>query len=265
VLGPGRTRPPSTLILALALLPLLSATFSPSLSAAAWVVRDNNSGNSFETVSAWPSLIEQEPYSSGTASESSVSLTLASATTTGDWLILAVADQANHSGTVSGVSGGGVTTWTEATGATGGSNAGDAEIWYGSVTAGSSTSVTVSFSGKTQVQLANVSEWSGIASSSPLDAASSSAPDQPATSFTAGPITTTTDEDLVVTDAYTAAGGPSTQDATPGYTQLSQSNGGSSYQGWAAYQDDTSTGNISAGWTASSSAVWATAIAAFKP
>ena len=265
--GARRSRRGLHVPLVLVVLPLLSATFSHSFSAAAWVVQNKNTGNSFKTLTSFvPQLVEQ--VVNGGATLTSVTLTLGSATTTGDWLILAVADDGNHSSTVSSVSGGGVSSWTKATGASGGNNVGDAEIWYGLVTSGSSASVTVPLSGSTNVQLANVAEWSGIASTSP-----SRRGHQLGTGYRGHHHLHCRShhdhlaEDLVLTDAWTAATGDTTpQDASSGYTTMSETTGGGSYyRGWAAYQDDATTGSISATWTAPSSADWATAVAAFKP
>jgi hypothetical protein len=213
------------------------------------------------------SFVEQV-VAPGGANLTTQTLSLPSGTTTGDTLILMVGDDHSNSATVSSVSGGGVGTWTKVTEQNGSSGQGEAEIWYGLVTSGSSTGITVTLSGPTNWQLANVSEWSGIASSNPVDASTSSA--GTGTSFTAGPITTTQSGDLVISDAWTSFNSPgftSPQNSTTsGYTALNETQaGGSYYRAWAAYQIDFSTGPISAGWTGPGSGYYATAIAAFKP
>jgi len=210
----------------------------------------------------------QQVVANGGASLSTQIFSQPDATTIGDTLILTVGDDHSNSATVSTVSGGGVTTWTKVTEQNGSSGQGEAEIWYGLVTSGSSTGITVTLSDSTNWQLANVSEWSGIAPSSPVDASTSSA--GTALTFTAGPIITTQTGDLVISDAWTSFNSPgftSPQGSTTsGYTALNETMaGGSHYRAWAAYQVDTSTGPISAGWTAPESGFYAAAIAAFKP
>ncbi len=165
------------------------------------------------------------------------------------------------------VSGGGVTTWSKATATAAASGAGMAEIWYGAVTS-AATVLTVTLSGSTNWQLADLAEYSGINTTSPLDGATGTTGS--ASSFTAGPITTTSAGDLVVTDVWTGVAnsastvGPS----TPGYTVLSETKAnGSFYRGWAAYQVVGAAGSQSAAWIqpSSISGTYATAIAAFKP
>ena len=227
-------------------------------------------GNSATTTTSFSyggiAFVEQVVAPGGT-NVSPENFSLPSASTVGDTLILLVGDDHSTNATVSSVSGGGVATWTKVTEQNGSSGDGEAEIWYGPVTS-SASSVTVTLSGSTNWQLASVSEWSGIASSSPVDASTSSAGS--ATSFTAGPITTTQTGDLVISDAWTSFNSPgftSPQDSTTsGYTALSQTMaGGSYYRAWGAYTIDSSTGSISAGWTGPGSGFYATAIAAFKP
>jgi hypothetical protein len=210
-------------------------------------------------------LVEQV-VANGGANLTTQTITLPSASTVGDTLILLVGDDHTNSATVSSVTGGGVTTWTNVTEKNGGNGHGEAEIWYGPVTS-SASNVTVTLSGSTNWQLANVSEWSGIASTNPVDASTSSS--GTATSFAAGPITTTVAGDLVISDAWTSftPGFTTAQNSTTaGYTALNQTTaGGAYYRAWGAYQVDASTGPISAGWTGPGSGFYATAIAAFKP
>jgi hypothetical protein len=211
-------------------------------------------------------LVEQV-VANGGASLSTQTFSLPSASTVADTLILLVGDDHSASATVSSVSGGGVTTWTKVTEQNGASGDGEAEIWYGQVTS-SASSVTVTLSGSTNWQLANVSEWSGLASSNPVDASTGGT--GTATSFTAGPITTTVVGDLVISDAWTSFNSPgftSPQNSTTsGDTALNETTaGGSYYRAWGAFQVDATTGSISAGWTGPGSGLYATAIAAFKP
>jgi hypothetical protein len=236
--------------------------------AGAYTLSATASGLTTATTSAFNitaiTLVEQV-IANGGAGLTTQTFNLPSASTVGDTLILLVGDDHTNNATVSSVTGGGVTTWTKVTEANGATGAGAAEVWYGQVTS-SASSVTVTLSGSTNWQLANVSEWSGLAPSTPVDASTSSFGG--ATSFTAGPITTTQAGDLVISDAWSAATGFTTpqNSTTSGYTALSQTKaGGSYYRAWGAYQVDNATGSISAGWTAPASGNYATAIAAFKP
>ena len=147
-------------------------------------------------------LVEQV-VAAGGSNLTTQTFSLPSASTVGDTLILLVGDDHTNSATVSAVTGGGVTTWTKVTAHNGASGDGEAEIWYGQVTS-SASSVTVTLSGSTNWQLANVSEWSGLAAS-PVDTSTSTA--GTATSFTAGPITTTQAGDLLISNAWSSVTG----------------------------------------------------------
>jgi hypothetical protein len=97
-------------------------------------------------------------------SSSSLALTLSSASTGGSLLVATVEN--NQSGeTFSGPSG-----WVRAVGVNGGgtTNPGRAEIWYYANNPGGISSATFTASGATHVQ-GQLSEWSGVATSSPLD------------------------------------------------------------------------------------------------
>jgi hypothetical protein len=211
----------------------------------------------------------QQATANGGANQTTQTVTLPNPSTVGDTLILLVGDDHSNSATVTSVSGGGVANnkWTKVIEQNGGSGNGEAEIWYGQVTS-SASNVTVTLSGGTNWQLANVSEWSGIASTNPVDVSTGGS--GTATSFTAGPLTTTVAGDLVISDAWTSFNNPgftTPQDSTTsGYTALSETKaGGSYYRAWGAYQVDVSAGSSSAGWTGPGNGNYATAIAAFKP
>jgi len=256
-------------------LPLAIAPWASAASAAAWVQSDANANSSFTTSSLWSTLVEQDVAGSAAPPTGNTveTPTLPNTPTNGDTLVAVVGDDGNHGATVSSVSGGGVATWTLVT-SVGTNDQGEAEIWYGAVTcspcSGANDAVTVTMSQNTNVQLANVSEWSGIlTSASPVD--QKAAGSGSALSFTAGPIPTagslSQTGELIITGAWVASTGFTTpQDATTGYNALSQTKaGGTYYRGYAAYQIDPSTAQISATWVGPASGNYATAIAAFKP
>ena len=234
-----------------------------------------NTGTSAAVAFTYQGIAHVQDAVTGSGGATSETPTLVNPPTNGNTLILTVGDDGTGSATVSSVSGGGVTSWTKVTSVlgSGSPNLGAAEIWYGLVTCSPCTSsnegVTVTMSHSTNVQLANVSEWSGIATSSPIDSSTSAAATASGTTFTSGPISLTQTGDLVISDAWLASGfGFSSQPAPPsGYTGLAESlAGGSFYRGLAAYQIDSSSSPISATWTESASGgYYATAIAAFKP
>jgi len=216
-----------------------------------------------------PTLIEQVT-TSGTSNGIPKTLstgTFASNTTVGDLEILQTATDYSGSTKIQSVSGGGVTTWNSVTQSNGTSGNGDIEIWYGYVTSATTTAVKLTTNNSVNIPLVNVSEWSNIVASNPVDQSTSSTGS--ASSFTAGPITTTVGGDLVVSDAWTAVTGYGTaqNSTTAGFNILGQSIFSGSYRGWAAYQVTGAAGAYSAGWTqsGSTSGNYGTAIAAFKP
>ena len=249
------------------------------------------------TITAVPviALVSGQQFSTGgiETANTPFGLTLPNTTTVGHTLILVLSDDGSGGATAT-VSGGGVPasgagSWTqvESVLGNGSPNNGAVEIWYGLVTSAGNKTITVSMSHNGNVQLANVSEWSGIATSNPLDPNSSTSLASRTTpglgtTFVAGPATGTLSQtnELVVTDAWVESGfgylastfgattGPFV-DATTGYTALSEWAPSLSnfYRGWAAFQIDPSTTPLSATWTEPSSSPngpYATAIAAFK-
>jgi hypothetical protein len=95
---------------------------------------------------------------------SSLALTLSSASTSGN-LLVATVENGTSGATFSGPSG-----WVRAVGGNGGgtTNPGRAEIWYYANNPGGISSATFTASGASHVQ-GQLSEWSGVATSSPLD------------------------------------------------------------------------------------------------
>jgi hypothetical protein len=198
------------------------------------------------------------------ASATSVTPTLSTGVTAGDALILVIADQSSNSSIVSNVTGGGVT-WAKAT-STGSTANGDAEIWYGLNSSGTSgsTVITVTLSGSTNVQIADVSEWSGVATSSAFD--KSAHTNGTSASISAGSITPSQSGELVVSDAYLAYLNSSTVTPTSGFTSLTELPGTTGYyRGYGAYLGDATATSISTTWTEPGSGSWSAAIASFKP
>ena len=224
------------------------------------------SGTQTETITAAVIAFVQQGAATGGAALSSQTVTLPANSTVGNTLVLLVSNDHSNSAVVSSVSGGGVTTWSNATTNAGASGVGVAEVWYGTVTS-AATVITVNLSGSTNWQLADVAEFSGISTTAPLDAATGTTGS--AASFTAGPLTTTSAGDLVVSDAWVPGASASSVVVSPttaGYTALSETKaGGNYYRGWAAYQVVGAAGPYSVVWPDSATTTYATAIAAFKP
>ena len=225
--------------------------------------------------------VQDAAFTGSGAALNTVSPSLTSPPANGDTLIVFVGDDGSNGATVSGVSGGGVQTWAKATSVSGSgapgngnNNNGELEIWYGVVNCSGACNagneaVTVSLSATTNVQMATVSEWSGIVTSSPVDSAASLAvATRSGTSFTTSSLTPTQTGDLVVSSGWVdnkTTGVTAAQNATSGYTQLAQTNAtGSFFRGYDAYQFDGNTNPIAATWPNPGSNSYAWAIAAFK-
>jgi hypothetical protein len=255
-----------------------SVTFTANATTGGYNVSASATGagsvNFSETNAAGIAFVEQAIAGSGPAT--SETPTLGTTPTNGDTEILTVGDDGNGGIKVSTVVGGGVTTWNTVQQINGGGtpDSGEAEIWYGLVTCspctGSNDAVTVTMTATTNIQLANVSEWSGIATSSPVDSSISSVGTASGTTFTSGPISLSQTGDLVISDAWLESGfglSGTTQPAPPsGYTGLTETKaGGTFWRGLAAYQIGSSS-PVSATWTeGTANGYYATAIAAFKP
>ena len=199
------------------------------------------------------------------AAVSSVSPTLSSGVTAGDALILVFADQADNGSAVSSVSGGGVT-WEKAVSSGASTTYGVAEVWYGLDSTGTSgsTVITVNLSATTNVQIADVSEWKGIATTGALDTDTSDT--GASTSISAGAITPSASGELIISDAYLSYANTSQPTPSNGFSSFTQNHGESGYyRGYGAYLVDGTSSSISTTWTEPGSGDWSAAIAAFKP
>lgn len=184
----------------------------------------------------------------GTAAGSTTATaTLGSNPTSNNMLVACIASSA---GDVSGVSGGGVTTWTKLKGP-GNISSAWVNIYYGVVDTTPATGVTATAtSGNIAI---NVSEWSGIKTSGAADASSDQ--DQgPGTTPTTGPITASAGPCLYVaagTHGQTLSAGP-----TDGFTALTVANAsGRRVQG--VYRIDSGTpASATPSYTIGASASW---------
>jgi hypothetical protein len=208
-----------------------------------------------------PTLVQQvNTPSSG--SVSSLTVTLPSNVTAGDTLILSYASESDGSYAPSSITYGSQTFVKEA-GNSAITGYGSSQVWALFNATGGAKTITIALSGSTYVQLADVTEWSGL--NGTIGPASNSSNTTTGTSVTAGSITTA-GLDLVISAAY-AAGGNGTLPATPGgFTSLALALGGSPlyYRGFGAYEIQTAVGAIQATWT-QVSAEWSAAVASFGP
>ncbi len=202
-----------------------------------------------------PAITHVQDAAAGGTNVATVSPTLSSPPTSGDTLVLVVADDGVDGARVVSVSGGGVAAWTDVTSVIGSAAAdpGAAEIWYGPVTCGpcgaGDRTVSVTMSQPTGIQLANVSEWAGISAANPVDATTGGSGSGSA--FAAGPTpvggSLLEPGELVVSAAWVQPGDALTasQDAATGFTLLDQAAGDqTAVRGAGAYLIDPSSAPV---------------------
>jgi hypothetical protein len=248
---------------------LTGATFTvPTASAGSYVVTvKDTSGNQAATSGATNFTVitiglVQQVNTPTTSSVSSLTVTLPNNVTAGDTLILSYASEADSNNAPSTVTydGSGFTKEAHNQAATG---YGSSQVWALFNASGGFKTITITLSGSTYIQMADVTEWSGLVA---VDQNTNSGNTNTGTSVTAGSITTTAAPELVISAAY-AGGGNTTQPSTPsGFNSLALAEGGSpaNYRGYGAYEIQTASEAIQATWTQPASAEWSAAIASFK-
>jgi hypothetical protein len=199
--------------------------------------------------------------SSGSAASLQVPLT--SASVSGDTLVAVVALAAGSSASVHDVTDSSGVAWTATpvVGFLSGTNS-RVEIWYRTGVP-SVSSVTVNLSTAKAVAV-NVSEWSGVATASPLDLSKNGSGASATTISTATPFTTGNATDLLIgANNYPATATPTL--TSSGWTGLNPFTSGTGVHGNAAYQITSSTGSYQASWSLNaSSGGHSTAILALK-
>jgi hypothetical protein len=140
---------------------------------------------------AWPSATFVQTATNSVNTNSVLTVNLGSAPNAGDALVLW--SSVTGSNVISSISGGGVT-WANGTNV--GAGSGNPEIWYGLNSSGVGTAITITYSGSDDMA-AVVAEFSGVAASGALDAASASHCGS-ATPATLPSITTTNADDLLL-------------------------------------------------------------------
>jgi hypothetical protein len=194
-------------------------------------------------------------------SSSTVTAAYSSAQTAGDCNVVCVWLASNPSRTISSVTDTKGNTYTLATTLVNNS------AWHASAaiyvapniaaaTAGANT-VTVTFSSAQAYQEVVVSEYSGIATSSPVDTYASASGNS--TNPASGSLTTGTANDLLVTYYVSAAAGEAT--APTGYTERTSA----TYNAGMADKFSTTTGSYGATWSFGTSNYWLCQTVALKP
>lgn len=205
-------------------------------------------------------LVQQKVATRGEpTTATTLTVTPDAATTTGNLLVLCVG-LASSGTTISGVSDSAGNTWVQGADAisSGGSLRRHAAIWY-CANAASVTSVTITVSANDYIGL-NLSEWSGMATSSVVDVTATSTPSATATTIRTGSATPTTSVILVgCTTVAWEANAPGS--LTAGWTGLTDYNAASYNR--AAYKAASGTAQ-EATWTVAVAQVWAGALVAFK-
>ena len=229
------------------------------------------STNSFTYSTGFTPIVDVTASTTSSVSSISVPSTGTFTATAGDVLVFILADgggdYTKHGSNCGSSTGQGVSdtlgnTWAAQTqrSSTGGTDNADAveEIWTTTVAMTGTDQVTANWGTCSwPVQLASVTEWSGLASST-ADVHSGGNSTTGTTVTQSPAITPSQIGDLVIAIAYANSG---TSDAVPsGFTALL----GQTNQAYAVYEVDPNTNPITATWTEPSGG-WATGIAAFAP
>jgi hypothetical protein len=195
----------------------------------------------------------------GGASTAASSLTVPIASGTGHALVAAIAVQAGSTTSVSSVTDSAGNAWTKGpVGFLSGSNT-RVEIWH-STAAAPVSQVTANLSAPDIVS-ANVSEWSGVATASPVDVFGGQGNASGTTAST--PAISTTNPNDVVVGAINFPLSVSSTLTTPGFTELVDFNA-STVKGRAAYRVVSATGSYSVAWALSGASTSGGAILALK-
>jgi Big-like domain-containing protein/calcineurin-like phosphoesterase family protein len=208
-------------------------------------------------VATGPAFVRQATgsISTGTALSANINATA------GDALVASIAIAAGSSKSVASVTDSAGGTWTKGpVGFLSGSNS-RVEIWFRTNVGSGISNVTATISASGAASM-NVSEWSGVASASPVDQQASRGNASSTTAATPS-ITTTNASDVVIGAINYPAAATSTL-TTSGFTSLNDFNSGSGVHGRAAHRVVSSTGAYSVSWTLSAASASGAAILALK-
>ncbi len=140
-------------------------------------------------------------------------------------LMVLFSNPANGNGTISSISGGGVTSWTKVTGTSSGSGSGTTtiEMWKGTVTATGASTITVTFGGSTgnPNDLSAMEFSTGSTSGSWVVDSSATLYNSASTTVTYPSLTPQSSKDLYA--GYASAGSAISAGTTPGFTYANTS------------------------------------------
>jgi hypothetical protein len=172
-------------------------------------------------------------------------ITLPGATTTGNILFASPSVLRDTTHTVSSITGGGVTTWHKISGT---SVYSLVELWYGVVTAGASTSITINYTGASGIAESWVAEFhSSVAGTWTVDQSTTNTSN--VSPVSSGSLTTTVGAELMFVSASCSSTWLTT--ASNSFTSL----GATSDFAQAAYRIVSSTGTYNTSWTFSGGGV----------
>ena len=217
---------------------------------------DGNSGTPGTIV-----VVQSKTTNISSSGVSSQTTTLPANTTKGDTVVVAVGtSNVSPVVSVSSITGGGVGTWHLGK-ATSSTTVGDEEIWYGYANTGGAAAITVNMSAGTADVGTEVIEYTGVASSSPLDVSSSTSGSS--TTVSTPSLTTTAAGDLVIDSANTTQAVTSSP-ASP-WVDYAGPLYGSTVLTPITTQVVSPTGTYSTSWTQSPSGAWRSVGIALKP
>lgn len=201
------------------------------------------------------SIVQQKSGSGGGGDRS---VTPDSAWTDGNWIVVSI--RSGNTGNVNGVSGGGVSSWSNVTQRSS-SGAFVTNIYYGQNSGGGSTAVSVDFDGAYATSTINVCELSGLAASPYVGDNGAAGSTGGGTTISTGSVSPTAGDEIILFTCIRSQG--AIEGSPSGYSHLTGSDGSSWEQ--AMYQIVSSaSGSYSATWTIGSWTIAAVTLAVFK-
>ena len=212
------------------------------------------SGNERLTVNGAIAFVQQQTLNVATsgAGVNSVPLTLPNTITTGDALVLVIADRSQNTSTVSGVTQNRSPPGPRRSRPVPRPTAMRRSGHSLNVPSSASKMITVALTGTANVQIADVSEYSGVATTIALKGKRPRTPGTAPGDAAVRTVRVTPSEsgELVVWDAYLSNGNGTQPASSNGFTALTQSAGTSGfYKGYGAYLVDGASSSISTTWT----------------
>jgi flagellin-like protein len=212
-----------------------------------------------------PSIQQVHGPARGTSTSSTITVTLSNTPTSGNKLVAVIGTYRTYSSTartVSSITETGVT-WAKQTSESdsSGNDVRDVEIWLGTVNSGASTSISITLSGSPNGAVADVCEYSGLASS-PLDRTAGT--DNSGTSTSTGTTTTTAQSSELWIGGIIVEGNSAQTSPTNGFINRDGATYNSGMSLSYLEKIVSATGTANSGTTISTSSYWNGCIATFK-